>query len=90
MKTKYLLLFILLICSLTSKAEEKTVTFKASEDRTDEKTLSKEGISISMDNGIDKFNKYSSNVYYYLFSSADTLRFNSSIGNIYLLKEIVI
>lgn len=47
MKTKYLLLFILLICSLTSKAENKTVTFDASEDRTSEATISKEGISIT-------------------------------------------
>lgn len=47
MKTKYLLLFILLICSLTSKAEEKTVTFDASVDRTSEAAISKEGISIT-------------------------------------------
>ena len=47
MKTKYLLLFILLICSLTSKAEEKTVTFDASVDRTSEAAISKEGITIT-------------------------------------------
>ena len=47
MKTKYLLLFILLICSLTSKAEEKTVTFDAKEDRTSEAAISKEGITIT-------------------------------------------
>ena len=47
MKTKYLLLFILLICSLTSKAEEETVTFDASVDRTSEAAISKKGISIT-------------------------------------------
>lgn len=47
MKIKYLLLFILLICSLTSKAENKTVTFDASVDRTSEAAISKEGITIT-------------------------------------------
>ena len=91
MKTKYLLLFILLICSLTSKAEEKTVTFKASEDRTDEKTLSKEGITISIYinpyNGsvLGSFNE-GTETYYYLMSSGGSYTFTSKVGYI---KKIV-
>ena len=88
MKTKYLLLFILLICSLTSKAENKIVTFDASVDRTDEKTLSKEGITISLVRGGIDFNNntYKQN---YRISSGAEFRISSKIGNIKRVKFIL-
>ena len=90
MKTKYLLLFILLICSLTSKAEEKTVTFDASEDRTDEKTLSEEGITISLVRGGIDFNNYTStHKQNYKISSGAEFRISSKIGNIKRVKFIL-
>lgn len=80
MKTKYLLLFILLICSLTSKAEEKTVTFDASVDRTDEKTLSKEGITISITAG--SLSATSNTGYYYRISSGNYITISSVVSKI--------
>ena len=80
MKTKYLLLFILLICSLTSKAEEKTVTFDASVDRTDEKTLSKEGITISITAG--SLSATSNTGDYYRISSGNYITISSVVSKI--------
>ena len=80
MKTKYLLLFILLICSLTSKAEEKTVTFKASEDRTVEKTLSKEGITISITAG--SLSATSNTGDYYRIASGNYITISSVVSKI--------
>ena len=91
MKTKYLLLFILLICSLTSKAENKIVTFDASVDRTSEATISKEGITISLveTGGID-FNNYTSTYKQnYKISSGAEFRISSKIGNIKRVKFIL-
>ena len=90
MKTKYLLLFILLICSLTSKAEEKTVTFKASEDRTSEAAISKEGITITavtrIGNPGAEFDEYSSSTtnpgYYYKIASGASMYISSNVGYI--------
>lgn len=79
MKTKYLLLFILLICSLTSKAEEKTVTFEVGKDSntdTKAKFITKDGITITVTNG----HFYRSD--YYLFSSGCDVTFSSCVGKI--------
>lgn len=90
MKTKYLLLFILLICSLTSKAEEKTVTFDASVDRTSEAAISKEGITITavtrIGNPGAEFDEYSSSTtnpgYYYKITSGASMYISSNVGYI--------
>ena len=79
MKTKYLLLFIMLICSLTSKAEEKTVTFEVGKDSntdTKAKFITKDGITITVTNG----HFYRSD--YYLFSSGCDVTFSSCVGKI--------
>ncbi len=79
MKTKYLLLFILLICSLTSKAENKIVTFEVGKDSntdTKAKFITKDGITITVTNG----HFYRSD--YYLFSSGCDVTFSSCVGKI--------
>jgi len=79
MKTKYLLLFILLICSLTSKAEKKIVTFEVGKDSntdTKAKFITKDGITITVTNG----HFYRSD--YYLFSSGCDVTFSSCVGKI--------
>lgn len=84
--------FILLLCltiSLISKAETSTVTFSAEEDRTEETSMSKEGITIDISrnkyNNLPQgsFNKYSSGgEYYYLMGSGAIFTFTSSVGYI--------
>lgn len=79
MKTKYLLLFILLICSLMSKAENKIVTFEVGKDSntdTKAKFITKDGITITVTNG----HFYRSD--YYLFSSGCDVTFSSCVGKI--------
>jgi len=82
MKTKYLILLFLLVCAITSKAENKTVTFDASVsvDRTDEKTLSKEGITISITAG--SLSVTSNTGYYYRIASGNYITISSVVSKI--------
>ena len=89
MNKAFLIISLCLMISLISKAETSTVTFSAEEDRTEEASMSKEGITIDISRNeynnllYGSFNKYSSGgEYYYLMSSGAIFTFTSSVGYI--------
>ena len=89
MNKTFLTLSLYLMISLISKAETSTVTFSAEEDRTEETSMSKEGITIDISRNkynnspYGSFNKSSSGgEYYYLMGSNAIFTFTSSVGYI--------
>lgn len=84
MKHLYLILTLLLLFPMLSKAETDEVTFNAEVDRTDELILTKKDITISATDG--DFNIYSNSAnapgYYYRIGSSARMTISSSAGNI--------